>query len=131
MFTITDIDHLVLRVIDPEAMIHFYCAVLGCHVERRQDEIGLIQLRAGGSLIDLVPIDGKLGKIGGAAPGKEGRNMDHFCLRVTPFNEADINEHLSAHGVAVGDVASRYGATGEGPSLYINDPEGNTVELKG
>lgn len=131
MFTITDIDHLVLRVIDPEAMIHFYCTVLGCHVERRQDEIGLIQLRTGASLIDLVPVDGKLGKVGGAAPGKEGRNMDHFCLRVTPFNEADIRQHLIAHGVAVGDVASRYGATGEGPSLYINDPEGNTVELKG
>ena len=131
MIHIREIDHLVLRVIDLERMLRFYCDVLGCAIERRQDNIGLVQLRAGRSLIDLVPVDGELGRAGGAAPGKEGRNMDHFCVRVEPFDEAAIRGHLQAHGVTVGDVASRNGAEGEGPSIYLDDPEGNVVELKG
>ena len=100
-------------------------------IERRQDAIGLIQLRAGRSLLDLVPVDGKLGSAAGAAPGPDGRNLDHFCFRVEPFDEAQIRTHLVAHGVSVGPVESRYGAEGEGPSIYIADPEGNVVELKG
>lgn len=131
MFHIRDIDHLVLRVVDLETMLHFYCGALGCTVERRQDEIGLVQLRAGRSIVDLVPVDGKLGKAGGAAPGKEGRNLDHFCLRVEPFDEPSIRSHLQAQGIDVGPVSSRYGAEGEGPSIYLTDPEGNVVELKG
>jgi catechol 2,3-dioxygenase-like lactoylglutathione lyase family enzyme len=91
----------------------------------------LVQLRAGRSLIDLVPVDGKLGRAGGAAPGVEGRNLDHFCFRVEPFDEAAIRRQLDAHGVAAGPVESRYGAEGVGPSLYVTDPEGNVVELKG
>lgn len=131
MFRIRDIDHLVLRVVDLEAMQRFYCDALGCTLERRQEEIGLLQLRAGRALIDLVPITGRLGRAGGAAPGREGRNLDHFCLRVEPWDEADIRAHLQQHGIAVGVLASRYGAEGEGPSLYLSDPEGNIVELKG
>lgn len=131
MIPLQGLDHVVLRVVDLDAMLDFYVSVLGCSVERRQDEIGLVQLRAGQSLIDLVPVDGKLGRMGGAAPGSEGRNMDHFCLRVEPFDGGAIRAHLAAHGVAVGDVQSRYGAQGEGPSIYLSDPEGNVVELKG
>jgi catechol 2,3-dioxygenase-like lactoylglutathione lyase family enzyme len=112
-------------------MIRFYCEVLGCRIERRQDEIGLVQLRAGSALVDLVPVDGKLGKMGGAAPGTEGRNLDHVCFRVEPFDEAAIRVHLAAHGVQAGPVESRYGAEGEGPSIYLQDPEHNTIELKG
>jgi len=126
-----EIDHLVLRIVNLERMLGFYCGVLGCSIERRQDEIGLVQLRAGSSLIDLITIDGKLGAAGGAAPGREGRNMDHFCLRVEPFDEPGICAYLRQHEVTIGDISSRYGAEGEGPSIYINDPEGNTVELKG
>ncbi len=125
------LDHIVLRVKDIDAMIAFYGEVLGCPVERRQEEIGLYQLRAGMALIDLVPVDGKLGREGGAAPGVGGRNLDHLCLRVEPFDEAAIRRHLEAHGVAAGPVESRYGAEGEGPSIYLLDPERNTVELKG
>jgi catechol 2,3-dioxygenase-like lactoylglutathione lyase family enzyme len=128
---IREIDHIVLRVRDLDAMTGFYRDVLGCPVERRQDEIGLVQLRAGSSLIDLVPVDGKLGMAGGAAPGREGRNVDHFCLRVEPFDEAAIRRHLQEHGVQAGPSASRYGAEGEGPSIYLEDPEHNTIELKG
>lgn len=125
------LDHIVLRVADLDAMVAFYGEVLGCQVERRLDEIGLIQLRAGQSLIDLVPVDSKLGREGGAAPGVGGRNLDHLCLRVDPFDEAAIRRHLAAHGVPAGPVESRYGAEGEGPSMYLIDPERNTVELKG
>ena len=131
MIGVREIDHVVLRVSDVTAMLAFYGGVLGCPVERRQDDIGLIQLRAGRSLIDLVPVDGTLGRAGGAAPGKEGRNLDHFCLRVEPFDENAIRARLQAHGIDAGPLASRYGAEGEGPSLYLSDPEGNVVELKG
>lgn len=131
MISIRELDHLVLRVTDLAAMRRFYCEVLGCSVERDAEAIGLLQLRAGRSMIDLVPVDGQLGRAGGAAPGREGRNLDHFCVRVEPFDEAAIRAHLAAHGIEAGPVAQRYGAEGEGPSIYLSDPEGNVVELKG
>lgn len=131
MIHIRELDHIVLRVVDLDKMLRFYCGALGCSVERRREEIGLIQLRAGRSLIDLVPVNGKLGSAGGAAPGAEGRNLDHFCLRVEPFDAEAIRAHLQANGATVGPVQSRYGAEGEGPSIYVSDPEGNVVELKG
>jgi len=130
-FTLRQIDHVVIRARDPAALEAFYREVLGCTVERRQDGIGLVQLRAGASLIDLVDVNGKLGRMGGAAPGREGHNMDHLCLRIDPFDRDAIAAHLQAHGVAVGEYSSRYGAEGEGPSQYLSDPEGNVVELKG
>ena len=128
---IKGIDHVVIRTLNLEAMIDFYCRVLGCTVERRQEEIGLIQLRAGSALIDLIPVDAMLGRMGGAAPGVEGRNLDHLCLSVVPFERDAILAHLQAHGVRIGEFDSRYGAEGEGPSQYLSDPEGNVVELKG
>lgn len=128
---IRDIDHLVLRVLDLARMERFYCEALGCSVEKRQDPIGLVQLRAGRSLLDLVPVDGPLGRAGGAAPGREGRNLDHFCFRVEPFDEAAIRAQLQRFGAQAGPLESRYGAEGEGPSIYVDDPEGNVVELKG
>jgi catechol 2,3-dioxygenase-like lactoylglutathione lyase family enzyme len=131
MIHVREIDHLVLRVVDLTAMLHFYRDVLGCKIERRQDSIGLVQLRAGRSLLDLIPIDGELGRVGGAAPAREGRNLDHFCFRVDPFDEADIRRVLQAHGIATAPTESRYGAEGEGPSIYVKDPEDNVVELKG
>ncbi|KIQ97320.1 VOC family protein [Lysobacter sp. A03] len=130
-FTLERLDHVVLRVRDMAAMQAFYCDVLGCTVERRQDEIGLVQLRAGDSLIDLVDVAGELGREGGAAPGAEGHNMDHLCVQVLPFDRAVIEAHLRAHGVEMGEFGSRYGALGQGPSQYVLDPEGNRVELKG
>ena len=131
MIHIADIDHVVLRAIDIVTMQRFYCDVLGCREERRQDEIGLVQLRAGTSLIDLVSIDGKLGRHGGAAPGSEGHNMDQLCLRVKDYDEAAILAHLKAHDVRIDELGSRYGAQGEGPSIYLYDPQGNMIELKG
>lgn len=91
--------------------------VLGCELEKVQEGIGLYQLRAGTSLIDLVPVDGELGKMGGAAPGVEGRNLDHLCLRIEPFDGEAILGYLREHGYDGGQVESRYGAEGEGPSI--------------
>jgi catechol 2,3-dioxygenase-like lactoylglutathione lyase family enzyme len=131
MIRIREIDHVVLRVANLDSMLHFYCDALGCNVERRQETLGLVQLRAGSSLIDLVPVNGKLGRAGGAAPAAQGRNMDHFCVRVEPFDEEAIRSHLAKCGYSAGAAEPRYGAEGEGPSLYVTDPEGNVVELKG
>ncbi len=122
-FAIKGLDHVVLRVADLERAIRFYCEVLGCTEERRVESINLVQLRAGAALIDLISAAG--------APEPGAGNMDHFALRIEPFDEADLRAHLDSHGVAVGELATRYGAEGSGPSLYIQDPDGNTVELKG
>ena len=131
MIHLLGLDHVVLRVRDMPRVTRFYCDVLGCRVEKVQQELGLVQLRAGQSLVDLVSVDGELGMKGGAAPGAEGRNMDHFCLRVEPFDPLAILAHLIRHGVVPGETKSRYGADGYGPSIYISDPEGNVIELKG
>ena len=130
-FSVRDLDHVVLRIRDLERSLVFYRDVLGCPVEKHQQDIGLIQLRAGRSLIDLVPLDGKLGRAGGAGPSGEGRNVDHICLRIEPFDGGAIAAHLKAHGIEPGPVESRYGAEGQGPSMYVTDPDGNVVELKG
>lgn len=129
-FKIAGLDHIVLRVRDVERMLAFYCGVLGCSLEREQAAIGLTQIRAGRSLIDLVNVDGKLGRMGGAAPGAEGRNLDHFCLTVDHYDEIAMRAYLAAHGTEAGESGQRYGAEGEGPSLYLRDPEGNVIELK-
>ena len=131
MIKIQCIDHLVLRVVDLPKMIGFYRDVLGCTMERDQPELGLYQLRAGRSLLDLVTVDGPLGRQGGAAPGPGGRNLDHLCFRVEPFDPEDLRAHLAALGVESKGLASRYGAEGQGLSFFVEDPEGNQVELKG
>lgn len=128
---VTRIDHVVLRVVDLDGMIAWYRDVLGCRLERGPGNIGLAQLRAGDSLIDLVDVDSRLGKLGGRHPDHGAPNVDHVCLLVVPWQEDLIVRHLESHGVKVAEVASRYGATGMGPSIYIRDPEGNTIELKG
>jgi catechol 2,3-dioxygenase-like lactoylglutathione lyase family enzyme len=131
-FAVQRIDHLVLRVQSLERSIAFFDRVLGCAVVRRRDELGLVHLRAGASMIDLVSIDGPLGLRGGAAPGAEGRNVDHLCLRIEPYDPAGIVPFLQAQGVVVSEIANaNVGAEGVGPSLYFNDPDGNLIELKG
>lgn len=130
-FRLRQLDHVVLRVRDVVAMRRFYLEVLGCTPELDQPDIGLFQLRAGTSLIDLVAVDGKLGRKGGPAPGKDAHNVDHVCLSVDRYDEGAILAHLEAHGVRVGETGMRYGAEGQGPSIYLFDPEGNMLELKG
>lgn len=131
MIPIAAIDHVVLRTARVDDMVRFYSSVFGCTVERELEELGLTQLRAGSALIDLVDVNKSIGQKGGAAPGSGGRNLDHFCLRIEPFDEAEIFEHLNVLGIAAPEAERRYGAEGYGPSIYICDPDGNTVELKG
>lgn len=127
---IREIDHVVIRATDVAALTRFYCDVLGCSVEKVQRELGLTQLRAGRSLIDLLEVGAKIDRPENGTPGT-GRNMDHLCLRIEPFDEPALRAHLAEHGMQVDDAARRYGADGFGPSLYLFDPEGNMVELKG
>ena len=119
-FRLRTLDHVVLRVREMQRMIGFYTGVLGCRKEREVERIGLVQLRAGTAMIDLVP-----GRSG------DDRNLDHFALTIEPYDEAALRTYLGDAGVKIGESGNRYGAEGEGPSLYIEDPEGNVVELKG
>lgn len=124
---VAGLDHVVLRVGNLDRSMAFYQRVLGCRVERELQQPRLVQLRAGTALIDLVPASASPGQ----AADKTGRNMDHFCVRVTGFDAAALKAHLEKNGVDPGEVHERYGAEGYGPSIYITDPDGNTVELKG
>jgi catechol 2,3-dioxygenase-like lactoylglutathione lyase family enzyme len=131
-FEIKRLDHLVLRVQDLQRAVAFYRDVLGCTVARERPTLGRVHLQAGSSMIDLVSVEGALGSRGGPAAGAQGRNLEHLCLRIEPFDEAALREHLTMHGVAVyGQVSSNLGAEGDGLSLYLRDPDGNGVELKG
>lgn len=130
-FTIKHIDHLVLRVSDLPRSIAFYTELLGCTVSRVREDLGMVHLATGTAMLDLVTLDGPLGLPGGAAPGAEGRNLHHFCLRIEPFDEPALTAYLQAAGVKVEPAEKRYGAEGEGLSLYCYDPDGNQVELKG
>jgi glyoxylase I family protein len=131
MFKVAGIDHIVLRTANKQALLNFYEGILGCEIERdTPPEVGLTQLRAGSALIDIVAVNSKLGAIGGPAPAKDGNNLDHFCLQLEPVLEEDIRSHLTSHGIEVGAFESRYGAEGQGRSIYIEDPDGNVVELR-
>ena len=130
MIKVRSVDHVVLRVADVETVGAFYIDVLGGQWDRRREDLGLHHLRLGEVMIDLVPIDGQLGQTGGAAPGLEGRNVDHVAFRVRPWDGEAILTELKSHGIEA-EIKSRYGADGDGPSIYFKDPEGNGVELKG
>jgi glyoxylase I family protein len=129
-FTIREIDHVVIRCKDLDKMIHFYATALGCPVAKEQRELGLVQMRAGRSLIDLLAAGAKIDRPESGLPGA-GCNMDHLCLRVEPYDPAALRAHLLEHGARVGEEGNRYGAEGYGPSLYFFDPEGNLIEFKG
>jgi len=121
---IRNIDHVVIRAANLDRSLRFYCEVLGCHEERRVDRIGLVQMRAGACMIDLFDAKDN--------PPPDGNgNMDHFALRLETFDETAIRAYLAEHDIAADEAKSRYGAEGDGPSIYIKDPDGNTVELKG
>ncbi len=131
MIEVAGIDHIVLRTTKLDKMLNFYCGVLGCKIERETSrEIGITQLRAGNALIDLLTVDSRLGKLGGGPPTQTENNVDHFCLQLKSITEESIKSHLESHEILEEEFADRYGAQGVGRSIYIQDPEGNTVELR-
>ncbi len=125
------VDHIVLRIADLERSMAFYCDILGCVMERRRDDLGLYHLRAGTAQLDLVTLTGELGQKGGGPAQAQGRNMDHFALRIEPYDGPALVDYLRGHGLEPGEITERFGAEGVGPSIYVQDPDGNTVELKG
>jgi len=130
-FTVSQVDHIVLRVRDMHKSLRFYVDILGLEIARRNDHYSMIHIRAGASMIDLIDVEGLLGRQGGEPAGSSGRNVDHFCLRIDPFDEAALIRYFAQFDITVGRAESRYGAEGEGLSVYCIDPDGNTVELKG
>ena len=131
MIQIRNLDHVVFRTTRLQQMLDFYCKVLGCSLERElPPEQGLSQLRAGDALIDLVPVDSQLGRMGGKPPSQDGRNVDHVCLRIKHISEAALIQWLDNHNVWHSPFENRYGADGMGRSIYIKDPEGNVIELR-
>lgn len=131
-FALVTLDHVVLRVPDMERALAFYSNILGASVERHVESFGLVQLRAGESIIDLVDVGAAWLKAEGAKPfTPDIRNVDHICIRVDPFDEAAIEQHLNAGGIEVVERGRRYGAQGNGPSVYVRDPFGTVIELKG
>jgi len=131
MLNIVGIDHIVLRTNKLEEMLHFYCEVLSCHIERETEpSVGLTQLRAGNALIDIVTLESELGRQGGNAPTMQHNNLDHFCLQLSPISENSLIKHFKQHNVELPEFERRYGAQGYGLSVYIKDPQGNTIEIR-
>ena len=124
------LDHVVLRAKDIDRMLGFYRDVLGLPIAKHNKPLGLWHLKAGSSMIDLVDMFGLLGKAGGPTPG-EARNVDHLALKIEPFDETAILAYFDSKGVNAEPAKTRFGADGDGPSIYLSDPEGNGVELKG
>jgi catechol 2,3-dioxygenase-like lactoylglutathione lyase family enzyme len=118
---VTGLDHIVLDVADVERALAFYVDQLGLE-PMRVDE-----WRAGQILFPSVRIDaGTIIDLLAGAP--TGENLDHLCLVIEP---TDLDA-LAASGrfEVVDGPATRFGARGNGTSLYIRDPDGNTVELR-
>lgn len=125
------LDHLVIRCVDAEAMLRFYRDQIGCELVRHNEKFDLYHLRVGAQLIDLIAVGGILGQRGGAAPGAEGRNVDHFAIRIETFDADALHAWIEENALEIVEEGPRYGADGTGPSVYLRDPEGNIVELKG
>lgn len=129
-FAVVALDHVVLRARDLPRLVAFYRDVIGCPVVRERPELGLVHLAAGTALIDILAIDGPLGQAGVSEPAGYGRNVDHLCLRISPFDFAALQAHFARHDIRIAPPAERFGAAGQGLSVYLTDPEGNGIELK-
>jgi catechol 2,3-dioxygenase-like lactoylglutathione lyase family enzyme len=129
-FALEGIDHVLLLVSDLAPALEFYRDVLGCRVADELPEYGMVQLRAGTALIDLVDIGARAGQW--ARPDvRGGRNLDHLCIAISSHDEQALRQHLAAHSIEIVEEGVHGGARGESLSLYIRDPSGNTIELKG
>jgi catechol 2,3-dioxygenase-like lactoylglutathione lyase family enzyme len=116
---VTGLDHIVLRCADVEASLAFYCGELGLEPERADE------WRRGEVLFPSVRIDPTTVIDLFAAP-RGGENLDHFCLVIEP---ADLDA-LSARFPGSRRADGLYGAQGFASSVYLHDPDGNTIELR-
>ena len=124
------IDHLLLLVSGMSKTLAFYRDVLGCSIENELPEFAMVQLRAGAALIDLVDVDVREGQW--ARPEVAGgRNLNHVCIAVAQYDERELRRHLAAHGATIIEEGVHGGARGDSLSIYVRDPSGNTIELKG
>jgi len=129
-FSLVGIDHVVFLVDDMPKAMRFYQDVLGCQLGYSYPKHGMEQVFAGAALIVLWDIT-QPGAAAAVPPVRGGRNVDHVCIALSPFDEDAMRAHLAAHGVAIEREAFHGGARGMGNSFYIRDPFGNKLELKG
>ena len=129
-FALEGIDHILLLVKGMQPTVRFYTKVLGCTIEGRLPQYGMLQLRAGSALIDLVDIADS--RAAWAVPQVAGgRNLDHLCLALGAHDEEKLRRHLARHRVEIVEEGMHAGSRGESLSLYVRDPSGNVIELKG
>ncbi|MEU0084361.1 VOC family protein [Streptomyces sp. NPDC006274] len=118
---VKDFDHLVLNVQDVERALEFYCGPLGLEPVRveewRAGKVPFPSVRVTpATIIDLV------------SRPRGGSNVDHICLVVDPLDWQEVIDS-GVFTVLEGPVG-RYGARGDAQSIYVRDPDGNTVELR-
>jgi catechol 2,3-dioxygenase-like lactoylglutathione lyase family enzyme len=115
------LDHVVLNVADVERSLAFYCGELGLAPVRvdawRRGEAPFPSARVDEhTIVDLL------------SRARTGENADHICLVVEPVDLDAIK--ASGRFEVLDGPDSRFGARGDGTSLYVRDPDGNTVELR-
>lgn len=112
-------DHVVINTPNAEPLLAFYCDELGLEAVRveewRRGEVLFPSVRVSPqTLIDLFPAE------------RTGENMGHICLVIEP---TDLDE-LAARFPDASKAEGLFGAQGFASSVYIHDPDGNTVELR-
>lgn len=121
MIRVTELDHIVLNSADVERSLAWYVGELGLEPVRvdewRRGEVFFPSVRVNGStIIDLMHMP------------RVGENVDHFCLVIEP---TDLDAVAGSGRFEVVDgPGTRFGARGDGTSLYVRDPDGNVVELR-
>ncbi|MFC9242467.1 VOC family protein [Streptomyces decoyicus] len=118
---VKDFDHLVLNVQDVERALDFYCGPLGL------EPVRVDEWRAGTAPFPSVRISPTT-IIDLVAGPRGGANVDHICLVVEPLDWQEVID--SGRFTVLGGPGSRYGARGDAQSIYVQDPDGNTVELR-
>jgi catechol 2,3-dioxygenase-like lactoylglutathione lyase family enzyme len=132
MFTVTGMDHIVLKVRDMDRVLDFYLNVLGLKGERleefRQGRVPFPSVRINhDTIIDLFPVQASADDV----PDARSSDLDHFCLVVDQTDMSQVVAYLQRHGVAIqqGPV-TRWGAHGNGTSIYFSDPENRQIEIR-
>ena len=118
---VKDFDHLVLNVQDMERALEFYCGLLGL------EPVRVDEWRAGKAPFPSVRITPTTIIDFVSRPRGES-NVDHICLVVDPLDWQQVIDS-GTFTVLEGPV-DRYGARGDAQSIYVQDPDGNTVELR-